>query len=230
MAYLDNSAITVDAVLTKKGRERLGQGRDAFKITKFAVADDEVDYSLYNSAHPLGSNYYSNIIESMPVLEAIPDESQVMRYKLVTLQDANGIQRIPQITLGVDESKTLYALGSGGDMSFTITPQTIAILTNGDRDDTFDQTGGYTLILFDEDAANVVVPSGQTVSGTPTAPVTTDVDPLINFSSTVVKTGFEFRITAKNVSSQRNTKITVFGNESGATKTISLTVNPASTT
>ena len=52
MAYLDNTTITVDAVLTKKGRERLGQGRTAFKISKFAVSDDEVDYSLYNTAHP----------------------------------------------------------------------------------------------------------------------------------------------------------------------------------
>lgn len=230
MAYLDNSVITVDAVLTKKGRERLGQGRDAFKITKFAVADDEVDYSLYNGAHPLGSNYYSDIIESMPVLEAIPDESQVMRYKLVTLQDSNGIQRIPQISIGVDDSKTLYANGAGGDQSFIISPQTIAILSTGEPDDNFDQTGGYTLILYDEDAANVVVPAGQTVTGTPTAPATTEIDPLINFSSTVVKTGFEFRVSAKNVSSQRNTKITVFGNETGATKTIDLIVNPATTT
>ena len=85
MAYLDNTVITVDAVLTKKGRERLGQGRDAFNITKFAVSDDEIDYSLYNTAHPLGSTYYSNIIESMPVLEAIPDESQTMRYKLTSM-------------------------------------------------------------------------------------------------------------------------------------------------
>ena len=68
MAYLDNTTITVDAVLTKKGRERLGQGRDAFRITKFAVSDDEIDYSLYNTSHPLGTNYYSNIIESMPIL------------------------------------------------------------------------------------------------------------------------------------------------------------------
>jgi len=80
MAYLDNTVITVDAVLTKLGRERLSEG--TFKITKWAVSDDEVDYSLYNTAHPLGTDYYSNIIESMPILEAIPDESQALRFKL----------------------------------------------------------------------------------------------------------------------------------------------------
>jgi hypothetical protein len=87
MAYLDNTVITVDAVLTKLGRERLSQGGNFFNITKWAVSDDEVDYSLYNTAHPLGTDYYANIIESMPVLEAIPDETQALRYKLYTADD-----------------------------------------------------------------------------------------------------------------------------------------------
>lgn len=229
MAYLDNSVITVDAVLTKKGRERLGQGRDAFRITKFAVSDDEVDYSLYNTAHPLGSNYFANIIESMPVLEAIPDESQVMRYKLVTLQDANGISRIPQIDLGgIGESVTL-TFGAGAPL--TLRPETFTITSTG-TDTSFDQNAGYTLILFDEEAANVTVPAAQRPQGAAnyTAPPTTDTDPLINFSSTTVQAGFEFVISPKNVSTQRNTKIRIYGNETGATTTITLTVNPASTT
>ena len=108
MAYLDNTVITVDAVLTKKGRERLGQGRDAFNITKFAVSDDEIDYSLYNTAHPLGNNYFSNIIESMPVLEAIPDESQTMMYKLLTLEGGSDHPRMPYMS-GVLSSYILSA-------------------------------------------------------------------------------------------------------------------------
>lgn len=227
MAYLDNTVITVDAVLTKKGRERLGQGRDAFKITKFAVADDEVDYSLYNTAHPLGTNYFSNIIESMPVLEAIPDESQTMRYKLVTMQNSEGIQRIPQISLGgIGDSVTLQY---DGENSFIIQPTTRAGTTTDTNFD-FDSSAGYTLILFDEEAANVIVTAGNEVSGTYTAPATLATDPLINFSSTLVLSGREFRVTAKNVTTQRNTKIRIYGNETGATKTIDLTVNPATTT
>lgn len=230
MSYLDNSVITVDAVLTKKGRERLGQGRDAFRITKFAVSDDEIDYSLYNTAHPLGTNYYSNIIESMPVLEAIPDESQVMRYKLVTLQDANGISRIPQIDLGgIGDSVTLTSQTSA---PLRITPETFARTSDGGIDASFDATQGYTLILFDEEAANVTVPANQRPQGAANyvAPPTTDTDPLINFSSTTVQAGFEFVISPKNVSTQRNTKIRIYGNETGATKTIALVVNPATTT
>ena len=76
MGYLNNSSITVDAILTKKGRELLARGRDEFKITHFALADDEVDYDLYNTEHPLGTAYYGAAIENMPVVEALADETQ----------------------------------------------------------------------------------------------------------------------------------------------------------
>ncbi len=97
MGYLNKSTITVDAVLTKKGRELLSKGRSEFEITQFAVADDEVDYTLYTTSHPLGSAYYGAIIESMPVLEASSDETQAMRYKLVSLD--RGTNEIPVISL-----------------------------------------------------------------------------------------------------------------------------------
>ena len=85
MGFLNNTTVTVDAILTKKGRELLAQGTNAFQVTKFALADDEVDYRLWDTSHPNGSDYYGNVIESMPLLEAFPDENHVMRYKLVTL-------------------------------------------------------------------------------------------------------------------------------------------------
>jgi hypothetical protein len=97
MGYLDNSSVIVDAILTKKGRELLAKGNNQFNITKFALADDEVDYSLYNPAHPLGTDYYGIAIENLPMLEASPDETTTMRYKLVTLP--KGTPRIPQITI-----------------------------------------------------------------------------------------------------------------------------------
>ena len=98
MGYLDNSTITVDAILTKRGRELLAQGRGTtggFNITRFALADDEVDYDLWNPAHPLGSDYYGAVIENMPITEAVPDETQSMKYKLITLPI--GIRRIPYL-------------------------------------------------------------------------------------------------------------------------------------
>ena len=85
MGYLDNSVVTIDAILTKKGRELLARNDGSFRITQFAMADDEVDYTLYNPNHPSGSAFYGEAIENMPVLEAFPDETQIMKYKLMTL-------------------------------------------------------------------------------------------------------------------------------------------------
>ena len=103
MAYLDNSEIIVDAILTKKGREKLAAGQ-ALNITQFALGDDEIDYELYDSAHPKGSAYYDSAIRAIPILEASPDETQNLRYKLVTLP--KGTVRIPQVSLGITEIKT----------------------------------------------------------------------------------------------------------------------------
>jgi hypothetical protein len=97
MGYLDNTSVTVDSILTKKGRERLSQGRNSFQITRFALGDDEVDYTLWNPSHTLGSSYYGEQIENMPVLEAITDESYALKYKLLTL-DKNTIS-LPSFTV-----------------------------------------------------------------------------------------------------------------------------------
>ena len=97
MGYLDNTSVTVDAILTKKGRELLARGRESFQITRFALGDDEVDYTLWNPSHAAGSSYYGEMIENMPVLEAITDESYALRYKLLTL-DKNTIN-LPSFTV-----------------------------------------------------------------------------------------------------------------------------------
>ena len=85
MGYLNNTAVTVDAILTAKGRELLARGDGSFRITQFALSDDEIDYTLYNPTQPSGSAFYGEAIENMPLLEAFPDENQIMKYKLVTL-------------------------------------------------------------------------------------------------------------------------------------------------
>jgi hypothetical protein len=85
MGYLSNTVVTVDAILTKKGRELLARGDGSFRITQFALSDDEIDYTLYNPTQPSGSAFYGEAIENMPLLEAFPDETQIMKYKLVTL-------------------------------------------------------------------------------------------------------------------------------------------------
>ena len=72
MGFLDNSSITVDAILTKRGREILSQGGN-FNITKFALSDEEIDYTLYDVTHPDGTDSYGVAIENMSLLEAAPN-------------------------------------------------------------------------------------------------------------------------------------------------------------
>ena len=48
MGYLNNQVVTVDAILTKKGRELMARNDGSFQITQFSLADDEIDYTLSN--------------------------------------------------------------------------------------------------------------------------------------------------------------------------------------
>jgi len=86
MAFLDNSGdIILDAVLTDTGRFRLAKGNGNFRIAKFALADDEIDYSLYNKDHSSGSAYYDLEILQSPVLEAFTNNGSSMKSKLMTI-------------------------------------------------------------------------------------------------------------------------------------------------
>ena len=82
MGYLDNSSITVDAVLTKKGREILKNGGD-LNITSFTLSDTGVDYSLWNADHPSGSAFYGEAIENLPMLEANVHAEYNLRNRLI---------------------------------------------------------------------------------------------------------------------------------------------------
>ena len=97
MGYLNNAVITVDAILTTKGRELLARNDASFQITQFALGDDEIDYTLYNPSHPSGSAFYGQAIDGMPLLEAFPEESQIMKFKLATLP--RGTAKLPVLIL-----------------------------------------------------------------------------------------------------------------------------------
>ncbi len=115
MGFLDNTTITVDAILTKKGRRRLSQG--AFKITKFALSDEEIDYNLYDITHPNGTDSYGTVIENMNLMEAIPNRTSFMSY---LVNDSVG-----GASLKID-SKT-YKVDFGTPIA--ITPETVGAPT-----------------------------------------------------------------------------------------------------
>lgn len=87
MGFLDNTGdIILDVVLTDHGRKELSKGDGSFKITKFALGDEEIDYSLYDSTHASGSSYYDLEILQTPILEAFTDNAASMKTKLVTYE------------------------------------------------------------------------------------------------------------------------------------------------
>ena len=116
MGYLNNTVVTVDAILTTKGRQLLAQNDGSFRITQFALADDEIDYTLYNPTNPSGSAYYGQAIINMPLLEAFPNETQTMKYKLTTLP--RGTAKLPILSV---PSSIILKQGA----SQIITPQTL---------------------------------------------------------------------------------------------------------
>lgn len=207
MGYLNNSTITVDAILTKKGRELLSRGKDEFNITQFALADDEVDYDLWNPAHPLGTSYYGIIIENMPLVEAFADESQMMRYKLVTLPKKTA--RIPVVSVGISS----YQFTSPGQ-SLPITPLT----TNFDKGNA---TLGYTAILSNSNAATLQVSVPVSAGVSPTTPRYIGDS---EAAQTVSATGFAFNIIAKQqLVSDVSATLTIIGNETGGSTSVNLT-------
>ena len=214
MGYLSNQVVTVDAILTKKGRELLAKGDGTFKITQFALADDEVDYTLYNPDHPLGSAYYGEAIEAMPMLEAFPDETQIMKYKLTTLP--RGTAKLPILDLGY----AAIRLKQGA--SLAITPQTLNYLG---ASQTF-EAGGYVATIADARVLNSY--NGVGVN-TPEATALNSTTTLgTNVSKAVIGTSINLTATTVNTlfgtNTQLQTTITVIGRDSGARLTIPVTI------
>jgi hypothetical protein len=214
MGYLDNTIVTVDAILTKKGRELLARGDGSFRITQFALSDDDVDYSQFNPNHPSGSAYYGEAIENMPVLEAFPDETQVMKYKLTTLP--RGTSKLPILNIGTGN----IILKQGG--SYKITPETLNYLgaTN------VFEAGGYTATIADVRTMNEFTGVGIVSEEVERLNRTTTIG--TNVSKTVIGTTFNLRATTVNslfgAGNFLQTTVTVVGRDSGARVTIPVTI------
>ena len=206
MAYLDNTTITVDAILTKKGRELLARNDGSFRITQFSVSDDEIDYSLYNPTHPSGSAFYGEAIENMPVLQAYPNDQEIMRYKLITLP--RGTAKIPVLDLGYNS----IVIKQGSSLS--VTPQTLNYLG---ATTTFEQSG-YVATIGDVRAMSTFTGVGINTPEATALNSTTTIG--TNVSSTVIGTTINLTATTVNTLFGTNTTLyttlTVVGRDSGA--------------
>jgi hypothetical protein len=214
MGYLDNTSVVVDAILTKKGRELLSRNDGSFQITQFSLSDDEVDYTLYNPNHPSGSAYYGEAIEAMPVLEAFPDDNEIMKYKLITLP--RGTAKIPVIDIGY----TSISLKQGA--SLAITPQTLNYLG---ATSTFEQSG-YVATIGDVRLMSSFNGTGINTAEATNANATTTIG--TNVSKTVIGATINLTATTTNTLfgtlTQLQTNLIVIGRDSGARITIPITI------
>ena len=207
MAYIDSQTITVDAVLTQKGRQLLAQNGN-LNITSFALADDEIDYTLYQPNHPNGSAYYDIALRNTPVFEPLTDETQVMKYKLVTLNQ--GVTSIPSITIAQD--KILVTKDYTGDI--IISPST---------NPAYNLQAGYTAILGNKNVGILIVQQTNAVNSVSNTVPTFAGD--INIASAQVVVGNSFRFVANSgLNKTTTTNLTIIGNESGGSTSIEVTV------
>jgi hypothetical protein len=210
MGYLDNSSVIVDAILTKKGRELLSRQDGSFRITQFALADDEIDYTLYNENHPNGTAFYGEAIEALPLIEAIPNENNTMVSKLTTLP--RGTTKIPVLSL---QSNNITL---GRSANFTITPNTL----------NFDTTieSGYVFTIADRR----LIQAGQTTEANVSAANPRSI-PFTGTALSQTFTGQSFTgttlagTTLFGSNAALATSITIIGLDTGARSTVTLTVN-----
>lgn len=214
MGFLANDVISIDAILTKKGREEMAKG--TFRITQFALSDDEIDYTLYNPTHPSGSAFYGEAIEKMPIIEAFPDETQIMKYKLLTLP--RGTSKLPVINVGL--SSVVLKQGA----SIVLNPQTLNYLG---AVSTFEPSG-YVVTIADGRLVSNFVGIGIDTSNLDTSNLQKSAGTNISIS----QIGTSFTIAATTINTlfgssltSLTTQITVVGRDSGARITIPLTIN-----
>ena len=216
MGYLNNSVITIDAILTTKGRELLAANDGSFRITQFSLADDEIDYTLYNPTHPSGSAFYGEAIDGMPLLEAFPEESQIMKFQLATLP--RGTAKLPVLNLGY----SAITLQQGATVA--ITPQTLNYLGN---DQVF-ETSGYSMTIADVRLVSTFEGTGINTTAATSANATATQTIGTNVSSTITGTQFNLRATTVNTLFGSNSTLlstlSVVGLDSGARLTIPVTI------
>jgi hypothetical protein len=220
MAILNPSTVTVDAILTTKGRELLARNDGSFQITQFSLADDEIDYTLYNPNQPSGSAFYGEAIEAMPIIQAFPNDTQIMRYKLVTLP--RGTSRLPVVSLGYNT----ITLKQGA--SLTITPQTLNYLG---ATSTF-EANGYVATISDIRLLSSFQGTGITTTTVGQPGLNTTTGAVLSKS----ELGTSFTLTGTTVNTLYGTSlttlattITVIGRDSGARITIPINIQKVST-
>jgi hypothetical protein len=212
MGYLDNSSITVDAILTRRGRELLSRNDGSFQITQFALGDDEIDYTLFNENHPDGSQFFGEAIESLPLVEAFPDENNIMIHKLVTLP--RGTTKLPILQVG----STSVNIGLG--QQNTVSPQTF----NFAGVNNVVETSGYLFTIADRRLLTSFSGVGANATAARSIPFTGERLSQTVRGQSVTLTAISSTTLFGN-NSTLTTTLTITGIDSGARITIPVTIS-----
>ena len=207
MGYLDNSSITVDAVLTKKGRDILKNG-GSLNITSFTLSDTGVDYSLWNPDHPSGSAFYGEAIENLPMLEASVHAEYNLRNRLITMNQ--NTVAIPALKIGNLDSAngTTKTFNEGDETSGAITIDLIGYTPS--------QNLGYIVVIQDPTivSTNAIQVPGGNLSGTSRQFLQSEAIPQ---AREYTFTGNTFTITPiQQDTTNRQTNIYIVDRETGA--------------
>lgn len=100
MGFLDNdnNIITVDAILTNLGRDKISQNNSSFEVVRFTFGDDEIDYSLFIPA--TGTLQQDTDILNTPILEASTYEKTALKYPLVSISNPD-LKYMPTLAASV---------------------------------------------------------------------------------------------------------------------------------
>ena len=195
MGLFDNSSTTVNAILTTRGREMLSRGGD-LSITKFALSDEEIDYTMYDKYHPAGTDSFGVLLENTPILEATPNRSKLNSYLVDNSQESSEIListlNYPRAHWTVIDGTIPTTIGSPEEMAedYTFTIQNINVVKF------------YRFYVSTDQPWQVV--SSNTKS--------------------VVGRGIQWK--PQSIKSLASTTITIQGNVSGITKVVSITPVP----
>jgi len=225
MGFINNTSYILNAVLTKKGKQYLAKSDGKFNITKFALSDDEIDYTLWDTAHPKGTDYFGAVLESTPMLEPCVDPEVVMKYKLITIPvGSKSLPYISNVTppvglLGTNALQTTYNASLPQPYSLddhTINPETQGV------DGTF-SAENYSFLTLNKNVVDVGVVGDDGTANYEVGAVYNEESGRL--SKKVIGRVAQIQTTVGTVGTTRETSIIITGQMSGAIYVFPVKVN-----
>jgi len=188
MSYLRNDGdILIDAVLTDEGRMRLSKGDGSFRVAKFALGDDEIDYGLINMALPTATRDLTLL--TTPIMEAFTNNAIALRSKLLNIARGD-LLYLPVLVLNTatDPMCTLgtYSLAA---------PGTFVVCVDQDTETEFSVTAspktsvpGVLKGMVGNSGNLIRVDQGLN---------TTEISPLLALDGTLIETQYEISIDSR---------------------------------